>query len=393
MVKVLISGGGIAGLTIALLLKKIGYEPFIVERTSELRAEGYMMDFFGTGWDVAERIGLLSEFKKIQYPIETMEFVNAHGTPWCEVSMEKIRQAMGGAYTYLRRPDIEQILYREVVKSGIRIQYGTSITTLIERKNDIEVTLSDGTSQLFDFVVGADGIHSRVRELVFGPEETFARYLGYYVAAFHTRNTYGIGEHLANYQVPGRAALFYPLDKEHMDATYIFSSPPQNFLPLKDQHQLLRSTFASDGWIVNKVLQDLSIDTPVYFDAMTQIEMPQWSKGRVVLLGDACACLTLVSGQGAHMAMAEAYVLATELKRHGGNMAAAFTAYENVLRPSIEKKQKAAKNFSGFFFNVLPRLGPLYHALLKLSFHPWCISRTAQSMGSISVLKNYSGLT
>jgi 2-polyprenyl-6-methoxyphenol hydroxylase-like FAD-dependent oxidoreductase len=128
--KILISGAGIAGLTLAVLLREQGLEPLVIERDKALRTEGYMMDFFGSGWDVAERMGLVPELRAIHYPIDQLQFVNSEGAVWFSVPIDRIRRALGGNYVYLRRSDLERILYDRAVARGVTIRFGCQVTAL-----------------------------------------------------------------------------------------------------------------------------------------------------------------------------------------------------------------------------------------------------------------------
>ena len=202
--RVLISGAGIAGLTLAVLLKDQGYEPLVVERNKALRSEGYMMDFFGSGWDVAERMGLTDELRAIHYPIDALQFVDSEGKIYASVPIERVRHALGGKYVYLRRSDLERILHDRAQAAGIAIRYGSVVTGLRETANAVRATFVDGAEADFALVFGADGVHSGVRRLVFGEERQFERFLGGYVSAFHlNRHKFDIGRALKLHEETG----------------------------------------------------------------------------------------------------------------------------------------------------------------------------------------------
>ena len=185
---VLISGAGVAGLTLAILLKGRGWQPVVVEREQSVRAEGYMMDFFGTGWDVAGRMGLTEELRAIRYPIDRMEFVDRKGHDVAKPPADRVRRALGGEYVYLRRSDLERILHARARAADVDIRFGTSVVSLVDEERGVEVKLSSGMTEGFGLIFGADGVHSHIRELVFGDEDAFTFNLGGYVAAFHTPN-------------------------------------------------------------------------------------------------------------------------------------------------------------------------------------------------------------
>lgn len=374
--RVLVSGAGIAGLTLAIQLKRHGFEPLVIERETAPRNEGYMMDFFGAGWDVAERMDLIEELQAIRYPIEALNFVTHDGETWLDVPIERIREALADRYVYLRRQDLERILRERAADLGIEIRYGRSLHTLAERSDDVHATFVGGNADDFDLVIGADGVHSRVRMLAFGPERRFTHFLGLYVAAFHTRqNGYDLGHTCKLYEEPGRTAWLYPLDSERMDATYMFRNADAE---AATNLAFVRRQFDGAGWIAEDVLDTIDADTPLYVDSATQIVMGEWHVGRIALVGDACGCLTLAAGQGSHMAMAGAYVLAQQLAMQNDHRDA-FAAYQAAIKPHVERKQRDAVRFAALLVpgdNARPWLRRLG---MRLMFSPLGL-RAAMSM-------------
>jgi 2-polyprenyl-6-methoxyphenol hydroxylase-like FAD-dependent oxidoreductase len=387
--KILISGAGIAGLTLAILLKHQGYDPLVVERDHARRAEGYMMDFFGSGWDVAGRMGLVPALHAIRYPIDRLQFVNVEGVIWESVPIDRVRRALAGNYVYLRRSDLERILYDRAVALGVAIRFGSRITALQDSADRINVTFDDGCEDAYDLVFGADGVHSAVRHLVFGEESQFERFLGGYVAAFHLdHHPFDIGRAIKLYEEINRIAAFYPLDATRMDATYAFRHE-ETRVPADQRLEFVRSEFKGAGWISQQMLDLYKKKDPIYFDSLTQIVMPHWSKGRVALLGDACGCLTLLAGQGSHMAMAGAYVIARELDRHGGDYRAAFAAYEARLKPAITAKQNEAAQFPRYFIPSARSRPWARHLFIRLMFNPFFLPLVFRWFGARSVLEGY----
>jgi 2-polyprenyl-6-methoxyphenol hydroxylase-like FAD-dependent oxidoreductase len=387
--KILISGAGIAGLTLAVLLKEQGYDPLVVERDQALRSEGYMMDFFGSGWDVAARMGLVPQLHAIRYPIDWLEFVNADGAVWDTVPIDRVRRALGGNYVYLRRSDLEHILYDRAFALGVAIRSGCQISALQETGDRVNVTFDDGSEDAFDLVFGADGVHSRVRNLVFGQESELERFLGGYVAAFHLdHHPFDIGRAIKLYEETDRIAMFYPLDAKRMAATYVFRHG-QSRVPAGKRLEFVRGEFKGAGWISEQMLDLYQEKEPIYFDSLTQIVMPHWCKGRVALLGDACGCLTLLAGQGSHMAMAGAYVIARELDRHDGDYRAAFAAYEAKLKPVVTTKQNDAAQFARFFIPSAHSRPWLRRLFIRLMFSSIFLPLVFRWFGAASVLKGY----
>jgi 2-polyprenyl-6-methoxyphenol hydroxylase-like FAD-dependent oxidoreductase len=345
---VLISGAGIAGLTFAIQLKQHGFEPVVIEHSHAQRTEGYMMDFFGTGWDVAERMGLTERLTAIKYPIAALAFVDNAGKPYAEAPIERLRGALGGHYVYLRRSDLEQVLAERARELGVEIRFGTSLHRLDSLDDHVHAVFHNGRVDDFDLAVGADGVHSCVRQLMFGPERQFTCFLGLYVAAFHLdHGAERLGRTCKLFEETGRMAFFYPLDDRRMDATYVFRHDEEDVLPGQSL-AFVKSQYRGGGWITEDLLRDYPDSEPIYFDPAMMVMMPQWHHGRVALIGDACGCLTLLAGQGSHMAMAGAYVLAKELARHDDHRDA-FAAYQAAIKPHVDRKQRDAASFAGVF--------------------------------------------
>ncbi|HTY14930.1 MAG TPA: FAD-dependent monooxygenase [Methanoregulaceae archaeon] len=387
---VLISGGGIAGLTLAILLKERGFEPLVIERAPALRTEGYMMDFFGTGWDVAERMGLIDDINKLPRPIDTLAYIDRRGSPrFPPVPIDRIRRALDGKYAYLRRPDLERILFDRATAAEVPVKFGTEIEWIHEGSSDVEVRFSDGTAGEFALLFGADGVHSRVRELAFGKESQFARFLGYYVAAFHfNRGKYDTGRSVNMYEEPCRICWAYPIGQDRMESGYAFCHDDIGHIPREERLRFVKEQIRGMGWIAEELLRERD-DDPLYFDSATQIVMPSWHTNRIALLGDACGCLTLLAGQGSHMAMAGAYVLARELEKHRGYHIEALSAYENFLKPHVGKKQdEAARTAKEFVphsrFEMLYR-----YPLMRIAFSGFFVRKLFAGFGAKSILAGY----
>jgi 2-polyprenyl-6-methoxyphenol hydroxylase-like FAD-dependent oxidoreductase len=386
--KILISGGGIAGLTAAFWLKKAGFTPVIVEKSAGLRKEGYMIDFFGSGWDVAERMGLVLEVKNERYHIENFSFVDVQGEPYFRIPVGRVRDALKGRYTYLLRGDLEKILY-DSVKNEVEIRFGNSVKKLEQNEGRIGVTFEDGREETFDFLIGADGVHSKVRELLFGAEEKFSHYLGYYVAAFTVPNCYGLPRDVMIYQEPDRQAGLYPLNEGTLATAYLFKSPDLGFVSPETRKEKLIEVFRGAGWITEQVLKDIPEEELIFFDSLTQIQMPSWSLGRSVLIGDACGCLTLMAGQGASMAIAGAYVLSQELKKYPQNFSEAFKRYERFLEPAVSKKQRQAEKFSHNFVSGSSWRIKFRRFWTHLAMTRFFLPLTMQFFGAKSILKDF----
>ena len=346
--RILISGGGIAGLTLAYWLQKAGFTPLVVEQANGMRHDGYGIDFYSTGYDVAERMQLIDPLQPQQIRAEYLAYLNEQGEPTAKLSLDTMREALGGKYMGLMHYTLEDELYR-AVHEQVEVRFNTTITAVEQTDAAVVATFSDGSQDHFDLVVGADGIHSNMRGRAFGPEADFARYMGYYTAAYKVPAQEGLDDAWLNYSEPGRQVGVYPSDKAgEMVTLFIFKAEDEGYIPHAQRLDKLKAVYAGMGWITDQLLAAIQDPNDIFMDTVTQIVMPNWSAGRVVLVGDACGCMTLVSGQGVSMAMGGAYILAEELAKNNDHERA-FLNYEHRLRPEVELRQRKAHDFAKTF--------------------------------------------
>ena len=365
--RVLISGGGIAGLTLANRLHQHGIVSVVIEQAADLRQDGYAIDFFGTGYEVAERMGLIDRLFSQNIAFDGIEYVNAQGKLIAKLDAALLRKITEGKYMALMRWSLEEALY-EALAGQVEVRFGQWLVGASPGQQAVEVTFNDGATESFDLLIGADGVHSTTRALVFGPEEQFSRYLGYTIACYPLVDRYDIGSTWKMYVEPGRLAATYCTPKEGELLTFFMYQSAKSKPPPREQRLAhLREVFAGMGWLTKLLLADAPASTQVFMDGLIQIQMPTWRKSRVALVGDACGCPTLLSGQGASLAMAGAYVLAEAL-HEAATYQEAFQRYEQQMRPLVLAQQKKSLSFAKFF---LPgtSLGLLVQqALVKVLF-------------------------
>ncbi|MBT2233709.1 FAD-dependent monooxygenase [Nonomuraea sp. NEAU-A123] len=343
--RVLICGGGVAGLTLAYWLRRRGFEPVVVERASHGRLGGYGIDFFGTGYDVATRMGIIDRLAPHQLPVDSVDFVDASGKATARLTNELLAKVIQGPHLGLMHSGLEGALL-DVVQDDVEIRYGDTVIAVRDTAAAVEVDFAGGDTEAFDLLVGADGIHSVTRGLVFGPEAEFARYLGCHLASYAVPDRYDLGRIRAHYTEPGRQAVVYPTGRTgELIALLLFKAPYGGSVPRGRRLDLLRATFDGMGWITPSLLADAPSGEAVFMDTMTQIVMPTWHHGRVALIGDACGCMTMVSAQGVSMAMAGAYILAEALHTQGDH-ARAFRSYEERMRREVTRRQRNALFFA-----------------------------------------------
>jgi 2-polyprenyl-6-methoxyphenol hydroxylase-like FAD-dependent oxidoreductase len=351
--RVLISGGGIAGLTLAYFLHQHGLASVVIERASGPRREGYAIDFFGVGYEVAERMHLIDRLAAEQIPFDVLAYMNAHDKVIAKLDMALVRQITDGKYLGLMHRTLEEALY-DALAGAVEVRFGRELLHLMQGSDAVEATFNDGKTESFDLLIGADGVHSGVRALVFGPEDQFSRYLGYTIAGYPLTDPHHIGRAWKMYVAPGRmvAALCTPQPEEIL-AFFGYRSPGPEHLPREQRLPRLREVYAGMGWLTERLLGDVDPAENVFMDAVIQIQMPTWHHGRVALLGDACDCPTLLSGHGASLAMAGAYLLAEAL-HEAQSYQEAFQRYEEQLRPYVKAQQRQAGIFAAFFLPGTP---------------------------------------
>jgi 2-polyprenyl-6-methoxyphenol hydroxylase-like FAD-dependent oxidoreductase len=383
---ILISGAGIAGLTLAYWLQRYGFQPAIVEKRPNLSNAGYMIDFYGSGIDVAERMGILDALKATQYPISGLTIVDRDGKPQVNVELGTLRKLLHGRYMNVMRGDLASVIY-QCVADSVPVKWGSSIDRLSNQPDHVGVQFSDGTSGSYDLVIGADGIHSRVRDLLWGPESQFEHYLGFYVACAVIDRLPMEQPALCTYIEPHKQASVYPIHGDRLATFLTFASERQNVQTREQQIDLLQSRMGGMGWRVPDLLQAMSESPHLYFDAVAQIKLDQWHQGRAALIGDACQCLTLLAGQGASMAMAGAYILAQELQRFDGDYQQAFQGYQAQLKPEIDKRQGEARKLAKTFVPDNLFQIRLLGWFLKLSHLPGFGAILRRQIGAKSILK------
>ena len=337
--KAVISGAGIAGLTLANRLHHYGWEVHVVDHAPGPRAQGYMIDFFGPGFEALTAMGLQASLLEFASAVDDFRYVDGRGRTTVHVDYSLFAKALNGEIASIMRPALERML-REALAEDVDLRYSTTI----DRIDDEKAVLSDGAAIDADLVVGADGVHSRVRSLIFGSEHDHLRYLGMHTGAFvftdpevfeQVRGQFVLTETL------NRQLGLYGLDDDRV-AVFAVHRTPDPTLPA-DPRETLRHEYAGMGDLADRALARCPPPDELYYDQVAQIDLPRWCDGRVALIGDAAHAVSLVAGQGASLGVAGAYVLAERLQR-SSSVSEGAADYERRWRPVATGVQQTARD-------------------------------------------------
>lgn len=340
---VLISGASLAGPTLAYWLHRYGFAVTVVEKAHAPRGGGYPIDVRGTAVDVVRRMGILPQLRDTHIDTGRFTFLDADGAEVAALHPYAVAGSVEGQDLEVGRGDLTAALYG-TVRDDVEFVFDDSIAVLDQHEHGVDVTFRSGGQRTFDVVVGADGMHSGTRKVLFGPEEQFHRYLGYGFAVFTMPNVFGLTRELLMWNTPGRAAALYATGDadDDLHAFLNFYQPEQPLHVLRDpdaQRDLVARTYAGAGWEVASIVKAMHQANDLFFDTAGQIRMPSWSSGRVALVGDAAYAPSFLTGQGSSLALVGAYMLARSLATHG-DPAAAFVAYERETREFVTVNQE-----------------------------------------------------
>jgi 2-polyprenyl-6-methoxyphenol hydroxylase-like FAD-dependent oxidoreductase len=340
---VLISGAGVAGLALAFLLRRLGFEPVVVERAPAPRDGGQAVDLRGAAIEVAQRMGILEAVRAARTGTRGMSYVDAAGNRLASAN---------GAFGVIDPEDVEIVrgdlvnILHDVAKDDVEYIFDDSITSLTDDAEGVTVTFERSPSRRFGLVVGADGLHSRVRTLAFGPESNFINHLGLYLSVFTVPNDLLLDHWQLIHVTPGKSVTVTAVrENRETRAIFFFASEPlhYDYRDRNQQQELLASAFALEGWEVPGLLRAMRETPDFYFDSVSQVRMTRWTTGRITLVGDAGYCPSPLSGQGSSLALVGAYVLANELFGAKGDHGRALADYQQTMEKFVERNQAIAK--------------------------------------------------
>jgi 2-polyprenyl-6-methoxyphenol hydroxylase-like FAD-dependent oxidoreductase len=336
---ILINGGGIAGPCLAFWLTRQGHTVTITEQARQLRSGGQAVDFRGPSLVVLEKMGLLDQVRASATQMGPLALVDERGK---EVGRLPAEVVSGELEIFWG--DLARILY-DAVREDVDYRFGVRVTALADEGGRIEATFSDASTGTYDLVFGADGLHSGVRGLIFGPEDQHVTQLGQYFGLFDTENHLRLDHCGMACSLPGRTVALQATAPDKPARASFFLSDPQLVFDYRDTEEnkrLFAERFAGIGWEIPDLLDGLADAPEVYFDSIAQVHLNSYSRGRVCLIGDAAWCASPRSGMGTSLAVVGAYVLAHELGAARGDYAAAFARYQQLLVPYVARCQKLA---------------------------------------------------
>ncbi|WP_406217911.1 FAD-dependent monooxygenase [Streptomyces decoyicus] len=364
---VLISGASVAGPALAYWLGRYGFRSTVIEVAPALRGGGFAVDFRGAAQlTVLKRMGVLADITSHSTGGGTpLTFIDGQGRPIAALPAE-----FAGGEVEILRSELSRILHRHSLSpldpshtlgNPPEYLFGDSVSSLTQTADGVQVTFERGASRTFDLVIGADGLHSTVRRLAFGPETDFVRHLGYYVAAWDLPEGAGdLGARPVGYGEPGRLATVGRTHRRTEEPGYtgesfcVFASEEEllhDRRDLRPQKQAIARAYAGAGWRTPELIDTLGAVGDLYFDSISRVDVPHWSTGRIALLGDAAYGAT-VGGMGTGAAIIGAYVLAGELALAEGDHRTAFARYEHALRPYVTRCQEGGRGAGEFLAPV-----------------------------------------
>ncbi|HVT29622.1 MAG TPA: hypothetical protein VHE81_16515, partial [Lacipirellulaceae bacterium] len=357
----------------------------------------YVIDFWGLGYDIAEKMGLVPRIRELGYQVHEVRFVDRRGRKSGGFAVDVFGRITNGRFTSVRRSDLAATIYG-ALDEQVETVFGDSVAGIEDNGKFVRVSFEHAAAREVDLVIGADGLHSRVRKIAFeatseregggqspfasrtaqkgtvpGGGERFEVSLGYHVAAFEVDGYWPRDELVyLSYGVPGKQVSRFSMRNDKTLFLFVFldkylpeewkssagggqahfcsaDSAKMSQSPVEERRAALRHVYDGVEWECPEILTAMEGVSDIYFDRVSQIRMEHWTKGRAALVGDAAACVSLLAGEGTGLAMAEAYVLAGEIHVCGGDHAAAFARYEERMMPFLKRKQESAAKFASSF--------------------------------------------
>ncbi|KKJ75817.1 hypothetical protein WH95_16455 [Kiloniella litopenaei] len=344
--KVLICGAGVAGLATAWWLNRQNLDVEVVEKYPDFKQNGYMIGLSGPGLNIAEKMGLKNDLLQQNISIGENLYISKTGKHLHRLNYSKILEEL--EFLSFPRTNLVRTIYNHT-KDDLPITFGEKAISFSDHAHgQTEVIFQSGSRKSYDLIIGADGIHSDLRSKFFGNESQFIHHMGYSVAAFTVDIPNTLQTEFVSYVEPSRQSQYYALNEKQLVAILCWQNNNISSIPQNSRAEYLKNIFSGANPIcLERIELAKSQQAHIYLDNMAMIEMPQWSQGNKVVIGDAAYCMSLLSGQGAGMALTGAYLLSEGIKRHG--LPNGMVYYENQLRKSILRLQKRSRKIASIF--------------------------------------------
>ncbi|KAF1072102.1 MAG: hypothetical protein GAK45_00316 [Pseudomonas citronellolis] len=376
---ILVLGAGIAGLATAWWLKQRGFEVLVVEKAPSLREDGFVLSLGGTGYAIAEQMGVLERLRERNVLLGRTLFRDSRGRD--VLLVDHTRHLHNLNLLPVCRDDLVRALY-EAVEGQLEVRFGNGLRHWQEDAEGVEVEFEDGRRQRFAFVVGAEGCFSDLRRRAFATDADCLHSLGYNAASFIVEGQMADeGERHLSFSEPGYVVESYNMRPGLLATLWLWQSQDTRRVAPEARKALLAETFASAHGDVRRLVEALPDGHGFYLDHLMQVKLPHWHQGRLVLVGDAAHCLTLASGRGASMALTGAWLLADELARSFDS--AALARYDAALRPDIDALQELAPRMASWYAPVTARGWHLRNWAMRLmpaALSAWLLRRTFERL-------------
>ncbi len=338
--RILIHGAGVAGLTCAIWLGRNGFQPVVVEKFPEIRAAGgFIIALSGASYRFADELGMLADMQARDSDIYASSYHDSKGSTLLHLDYKYLFN--GVDYIQITRDEIENVLY-EHAKDQAEYRFSTSAEKITqEAPGVVHVEFTDGKQEEFDLVIGTDGLHSTTRKIAFNESEITRHYLGLQVAAYKLDDIVGLKNKFEYHMEKDRYMVLYSSRDGKLGCVFVWKSDDKKAPSIEQRWDVLNDHYRDAGSLARKVIEHFPDTDPMYMDPLMQIEMKQWHRGRVVVIGDAAHCMTLLSGQGASSAFADACYLSRALI--DGKPEDAFNSLEKTMRPAISAMQPATR--------------------------------------------------
>jgi len=376
-----ICGAGIAGLALAGRLAELGWSVTLVDAAPASRDESYMIDLFGSGFEAADRMGLMPRLRERAYEFAAVRWTSGSGRTSAHLPYRVIASLLDGRLLSLIRGDLERAVL-EQLPNTVELRFNTAVTQIRTPVGRVEARLSSGEVLSADVLVGADGIHSRIRELTFGDGSAWLRFLGFHTAAFAIDApdlAAELNNQLTIVSDPGRQLALYPLREGKVAASFVRRAA--NSAPPISAVEALEAAYGDLGGQVTRVLAHARGLSSFIYEQVGQVVMAHWCRGRIALLGDACQAASFLPGQGASLSLAAAYVLGEELSS-GPDVKAALVRYEHRVRPPLVHMRRVGRKAADWLVPATPTGLVARNAVIRLASRPgfsWLLRPMAEA--------------